>query len=318
MSLVVLLQTTAAQVGHTLASNWPFLVVSAVVAALLRVYVDQNKVAAFLQRHRSGGVLAATAAAVGTPLCSCGTTAIILGMMANLMPWAPIVAFMVASPLTSPEELLYSAGLFGWPFALTFFVASIALGLMGGLAAHVLESRGLLKNQARFRPISGGSGLAPAADRGVNSSAPQAAASEAGWRRVLTETARSGWRLLIYFLGFASVGYLINNLLPSTWASTLFSSGHYYSVPLAATLGVPFYLNTEASLPLVRSLLDAGMSQGAALAFLITGAGTSIGAIAGALTIARWRVVGLVIATLWVGAVISGLGYNAALAAGLF
>ena len=32
------------------------------------------------------------------------------------------------------------------------------------------------------------------------------------------------------------------------------------------------------------------MSQGAALAFLITGAGTSIGALGGALTIARWRV----------------------------
>jgi uncharacterized protein len=317
MNLVVLLQTTAAQVGHTLASNWPFLVVSAVVAALLRVYMDQNKVAAFLQRHRSGGVLAATAAAVGTPLCSCGTTAVILGMMANLMPWAPIVAFMVASPLTSPEELLYSAGLFGWPFALTFFVASIVLGLMGGLAAHVLESRGLLKNQARFRPISGGSGLAPAADSGVKLQAPPAA-TVGGWRRVLVETARSGWRLLIYFLGFAFVGYLLNNLLPSTWVPTLFSGGHYYSVPLAATLGVPFYLNTEASLPLVRSLLDAGMSQGAALAFLITGAGTSIGAVAGALTIARWRVVGLVIATLWVGAIIFGLGYNAVLAAGLF
>jgi uncharacterized membrane protein YraQ (UPF0718 family) len=317
MNLIGLLQNTVAQVWHTLAANWPFLAISAVIAALLRVYVDQNKVAGFLQRHRSGGVLAATAAAVGTPLCSCGTTAIILGMMASLMPWAPIVAFMVASPLTSPEELLYSAGLFGWPFALTFFGASIVLGLMGGLAAHVLEGRGLLKNQMRFRPISGGSGLAPAAEIGVKSDVLPLP-SQADWRIVLIETGRSGWRLLIYFLGFAFIGYLLNGLLPSTWVSTLFSSGRFYSVPLAATLGVPFYLNTEASLPLVLSLLDAGMSPGAALAFLITGAGTSIGAIGGALTIARWRVVGLVIATLWVGAVIFGFGYNAVLAAGLF
>jgi len=185
------------------------------------------------------------------------------------------------------------------------------------LTAHVLEARGLLKNQARFRPISGGSGLAPAVETGVKSDV-LALPSQAGWRRVLIETARSAWRLLIYFLGFAFIGYLLNGLLPSTWVSTLFSSGRFYSVPLAATLGVPFYLNTEASLPLVRSLLDAGMSPGAALAFLITGAGTSIGAVAGALTIARWRVVGLVIATLWVGAVLFGFGYNAALAAGLF
>jgi uncharacterized membrane protein YraQ (UPF0718 family) len=52
------------------------------------------------------------------------------------------------------------------------------------------------------------------------------------------------------------------------------------------------------------------MSQGAALAFLISGSGTSIGAITGALTIARWRVVGIVVATLWVGAIIAGMLFN--------
>jgi uncharacterized protein len=52
------------------------------------------------------------------------------------------------------------------------------------------------------------------------------------------------------------------------------------------------------------------MSQGAALAFLIAGAGTSIGAIIGALTIARWRVIALVVGTLWVGAILSGYVFN--------
>jgi len=52
------------------------------------------------------------------------------------------------------------------------------------------------------------------------------------------------------------------------------------------------------------------MSQGAALAFLITGAGTSLGALAGALTIARWRVISIVLGTLWVGAIVLGFGYD--------
>ncbi len=63
-------------------------------------------------------------------------------------------------------------------------------------------------------------------------------------------------------------------------------------------------------LPLFRAMLEGGMSQGAALAFLITGAGTSIGAIGGALTIARWRVIGIVIGTLWVGSILLGFAYN--------
>ena len=100
--------------------------------------------------------------------------------------------------------------------------------------------------------------------------------------------------------------------------TALFGGSNIYNVPLAATLGLPFYINAEASLPLVRALLDNGMSQGAALAFLIAGSGTSIGAITGALTIARWRVVGLVVALLWAGAILSGLVFNLLLALKLF
>src|SRR3990172_6467040 len=136
--LLDLLSKTILQVWHTLSANWIFLLASAVIAAALKLYVDQDRVAAFLQRNRKAGVFIATGAAVTTPLCSCGTTAIILGMMAGNMPWAPIVAFMVSSPLTSPQELVFSAGLFGWTFALAFFIASILLGLAGGGFAHIL------------------------------------------------------------------------------------------------------------------------------------------------------------------------------------
>jgi uncharacterized membrane protein YraQ (UPF0718 family) len=117
-------------------------------------------------------------------------------------------------------------------------------------------------------------------------------------------------RLLPLFFGFTFVGYLLNGLIPAAWITSLFGTGHAYSIPLAATLGLPFYINTEASLPLVRAMLESGMSQGAALAFLITGAGTSLGALGGLLTIARWRVITIVIGTLWAGSILIGFAYN--------
>ncbi len=151
-AFISLVTETLIKVWQTFAHNWPFLVASTVIAVWLNHALNPQKVAAFFQRNQAGGVLGAVFAAVATPLCSCGTTAILLGMMASMMPWAPIVAFMVASPLTSPQELIYSAGLFGWPFALTFFGASIVLGLIGGAAAHFMEKRGWLKDQIRFMP----------------------------------------------------------------------------------------------------------------------------------------------------------------------
>jgi uncharacterized membrane protein YraQ (UPF0718 family) len=391
------------KVWITLTHNWPFLLASVLISAALRLYIKPEKASAFLTRYRRVGVLGATAAAVTTPFCSCGTTAVILGMIASTIPWAPIVAFMVASPLTSPQELVYSAGLFGWPFAIAFFVSSILLGLLGGLVAEIFETRGWLLNQARFtrepsasnhidqtlHPSSAGAGsracscesaaremknLAPkrdirstrpilaanptlaleacctpalatpvtgcgcgpavlaapscgcgaetnrpAEEKLFNPAAPTDLASHrVTARQWIEEIYRTGKQLLVMFLGFAFIGYILNGLVPASWISAIFGSGKVYGVPLAATLGLPFYINTEGSLPLVRALIDGGMSQGAALAFLITGAGTSFGAVAGALTIARWRIIALVVGTLWVGAIALGFLYDVLLAARLF
>ena len=53
-------------------------------------------------------------------------------------------------------------------------------------------------------------------------------------------------------------GYLINNLIPATWVTALFGSGQTWGVALAATFGLPLYVNSDASLPLVKSFLDSG------------------------------------------------------------
>lgn len=57
---------------------------------------------------------------------------------------------LIASPLTSPDEVFYSAGLFGWPFAFTYFVAAISAGISGGFLAHYGEGKGWLTGQVRF------------------------------------------------------------------------------------------------------------------------------------------------------------------------
>lgn len=214
------------QVGHTLSINWPLLALSAVVAALLKLYADPAKVAALLERRRGAGILGATAAAVATPFCSCGTTAVVLGMMASMLPWAPIVAFMVASPLTSPEELFYSAGLFGWPFAITFFGASIILGILGGFLAAFAQKKGWLQNQARMKFKA-------------KVQATEVAGTKPGPRDILKELGVNALRLLAFFLPFAYIGYFLNGIIPHEWVTNLFGRGRSYGVPLAASLGLP-------------------------------------------------------------------------------
>ena len=292
--MLELVTKTLMQVMVTFSHTWPYLGLSVLVAAALKVHVEPARLRAWLARHQRASVI---------------------GAIATSMPWAPIVAFMVASPLTSPSQLLFTAGLFGWAFAGFHFVVAIGLGFAGAAAATVLESRGWLANQLRLAqptlaPIAGGSG----AVLSVEVTAPARPGLGEYAHAILIE----GRRLMLLFVAFAFVGYLINNLIPATWVTRLFGSGQTWGVALAATFGLPLYVNSDASLPLVKSFLDSGASAGAAMAFLITGAGTSVGAVVGALTIARWRVLAVVVATLWVGAIISGYVFDALTAGKLY
>ncbi|GAA4472702.1 permease [Phytohabitans houttuyneae] len=305
---------------------WPFLVLSIVAAAALNTYVDTERLAAALRRRTAVAVLGAVALATLTPFCSCGTMAVVLGALASRVPWAPVVAFLVASPLTSPEEYALSVGLFGLPFATTYFVAAILLGLFAGAVTSTVERTGWLAGQARLRTerpataggATGGSDAtscgasqvdtANAAGSGTTATLARNTPARTRWKldafaRELTVTAR---RLTLYFLGFAATGYLVIEAVPTAWLTDYLGGGSVLAVPLSALLGVPVYLNTEGSLPLVAALVEGGMGAGPALAFLVTGAGTSIGAITGLFLVARGRVVTLVVGLLATGAVLLG------------
>ena len=313
-ALLDLLGRVLGDVVGTLTRVWPFLAISVVAAAAISVYIGTDRVSSLLQRRSAVATGGAVMLATLTPFCSCGTTAVLLGMLAAAAPWAPLVAFMVASPLTSPSELVFSAGLFGWPFALIFFAGTIVLGIGAGGAAALLDRLGWLDGQARLddsacssgsceisRPVAVGIGPGTA-------SIAELPTFRQRWKldEFRQELLSVGRKLLLFFLGFTAVGYLAIEAIPTAWLTDHLGQGSAIAVPLAALLGIPAYVNTEASLPLVATLMEGGMGPGPAMAFLVTGAGTSVGAISGLFVIARGRVVGLVVALLLLGALAMG------------
>lgn len=307
----------AADVGGTFVRTWPFLAISIAAAAAITTFVGTERLQGVLHRRLWVGIVAAVALATLTPFCSCGTMAVLLGGMAASVPWAPLVAFLVASPLTSPSELVLSAGLFGWPFALVFFVGTIAIGLGAGALTVWIEGTGWLAGQERVSGEKDGcaGGVCPAEPATAVARLGPGAAAVAElapirrrptmadlWREVL----EIGRRLLLFFFAFTAVGYLVIEAIPTSWITGHLGGDSVVAVPAAALLGIPAYISTEGSLPLVAALTEGGMGSGAALAFLVTGAGTSIGAISGLLVIARRRVVGLVVGILLASAVVVG------------
>jgi uncharacterized membrane protein YraQ (UPF0718 family) len=320
--VVDLLARVVGDVTGTLVADWPYLLASVLAATVLTVYVGTDRLAGWLRRRRWTAITGAVLLATLTPFWSCGTTAVVLGMVATAAPRAPIVAFMVASPLTSPSELLMSAGLFGWSFALVYFVGATGLGFAAGGVTAVIEDRGWLSHQARMsaevEPCQTSCSAPAAADAPRASSGPvrtlplsrsTAAPGLVARLRLRAFTVaflRLGRRIGLYFLAYSALGYLVIETLPTHGLIGLLGSNPGWGVPLAAVLGIPIYLTSEGSLPMVAALTTGGLGPGPAMAFLITGSGTSIGAITGMLLIARRRIVSLVIAILLAGGTLLG------------
>jgi uncharacterized membrane protein YraQ (UPF0718 family) len=60
------------QVWETVREIWPYLLLSVLMAAAMRCYIDLQHISRWLQKYRAASVFASTSVAVSTPLCSCG------------------------------------------------------------------------------------------------------------------------------------------------------------------------------------------------------------------------------------------------------
>jgi uncharacterized membrane protein YraQ (UPF0718 family) len=155
------LKGTVWYVLNTLAHNSPALILGVLVAAAIQVYVDPDKMRGWLMRRSSISIPATVAFGAFTPFCACGTMAVVLSMLATSLPWGPVMAFLVSSPLMSPEEFVMMSGILGPAFAVAVAAASVLLGLGSGYATHVIEKKTrFLDNQLRFAPAKEAAGAA--------------------------------------------------------------------------------------------------------------------------------------------------------------
>ncbi|MDF2591154.1 MAG: hypothetical protein K0S75_620, partial [Clostridia bacterium] len=113
-------------------------------------------------------------------------------------------------------------------------------------------------------------------------------------------------KILLYFIIFISIGRVVEMIIPQSWIMTLFSADKAYSIPLAATIGLPLYLNDSSALPLLKSLINSGAGQGVVLAFIITGKATGVPVIAGMSTFLKKRAMLFYIGVIYIGGILAG------------
>lgn len=353
--ILELLVKTGKEVVISFQHNWNILLISIVIAVGLSTYVNTDKMTKFLFRKKNVSIIASVLFGSFTPLCACGTTAVLIGMLTTTLPWGPIMAFLTSSPLMSPDGFVFISGVIGLRFAIALTVASLVIGVASGLITNLIEKKTkYLENQSRFlgNQVSTAAACGCGAETAATDCACQPAVAvpacgcgssedAAGdgngtigivgdgqlccdqtsgstpvhndlmkklkLKELATNFFTLGIKQILFFYAvFIAIGSLINTFIPTSIIEVLFGNSSFYAVPLASLIGLPLYITTNSGVPIIQSLIQSGASEGAMLAFMITGSATSAWVIAGLATFMKKRAVALYVGFVLVGGIISG------------
>jgi len=252
----------------------PLIVPGIVVAAWIIASRADAHIARAFEGRTTASVLAASAIGAITPVCGVTVLPLMAGLLVAGVPLAPIMAFWLASPVTDPAILAATVATLGVNFAVGKTLAAAALGVAGGLVTAVVAQRSWV-----LRPLRD-SRLAQA--MGETSCGGRQPFEPRIWqtpqrRRAFARQALATSRLIVVCLipAFAAEYVLNATLTPGAMAAHV-GEDSWWAIPAAVFVGAPAYIDGYAALPLVRALIDNGMSKGAAMAFLVSGGVVSI------------------------------------------
>jgi uncharacterized membrane protein YraQ (UPF0718 family) len=248
-----------------MAQLWYFVILGALLGTLAWRYLPRTRIRRALQQRANGSIVVATLLGLVSPLCTFAAIPVAGSLITMGVPAAPLVAFVVASPLMNPSLFVYTAGTIGMEMAVARLLTACSVGLLAGFAAQFALRRRLLEFVDLAETPAG-----PYAAVAGGSSIPLRAEF-----RVLAQRFRGD---LFFIAKFFSLGIfiaaLVQTFLSQELVLALVGPGSVWAVPLAVALGVPLYACGGGSIPIVDSMMQMGMSPGAALAFFIAGPAT--------------------------------------------
>lgn len=292
-----------ADLGHTA----PFIIFAVLTIGYLKATGSEAILAQAFQGREVRMITVAAAAGGLSPFCSCEVIPFIAALLAAGAPLSAVMAFWLSSPLMDPAMFAITAGGLGFEFAIAKTVAAVALGLGGGLAVMALKNTNLVTDPLRPVDAKGcGCGASPF------SGAPLWRFWQEPKRR---ETFRDATLTNLLFLGkWLAFAYILQELMiryiPAETVADLVGGDGLAPILIAAFVGAPAYLNGYAAVPLVAGLVEQGMSQGAAMAFVVAGGVSCIPAAVAVWALVKPRVFMTYLALALSGAMVAGVAWN--------
>lgn len=245
------------------------LVVINYVMAVTRYYMPIEKIRNFLHSRNWYGFDYLFGASFGaiTPFCSCSSIPLFVGFLGAGIPIGVTFSFLITSPLVNEAAIALFIGIFGIKLTAIYVVASIAIGVLGGLILsrvnvkkHISSDILEMSKAVKINDDTDGSAKFSKKLWGV------------WWREGYGLTKK----LIPYVLIGVGLGAFIHGYVPQEFFEKTLSSDAWWTVPLATIVAVPFYSSAVAVIPIMQVLVAKGVAVGTALAFMMATVGLSL------------------------------------------
>ena len=246
-----------------------------------------------------GNVYAALGGAV-TPFCSCSTVPVLSGMMQARIRFGFCFTFLMASPLVNEAVIIILWKYFGWQYLLSFVSLALLLPIVFGIIADSLRFDQFVRDYVyRKNDIPG------EVKTSTNTGFAVPLKAKLKFAALMSKTETIS--VLPYLAVGLLIGGLIHGFVPDNWIINL---SNQFSGPtmilLMAILGIPFYFNLMAVIPVAFALTDKGIGIGAVTAFLVAGAGTSLPELILLFKLFRTELLVIHVLFMWLAAVLMG------------
>ena len=231
-----------------------------------------------------------------TPFCSCSSIPLFIGFTSSGLPLAVTFSFLISSPLVDLASMILLASVFNWPIALAYVVVGIVLAVVGGtligrarmeqyVEAFVTQHKALDMPQEQ---LTLGDRLTYA-------------------REQVGEIIHRVW---LYVLIGVGIGAAIHNWIPEELISATIGQDNWWSVPLAALVGVPMYADIFGTLPIAEALVGKGVGIGTVLAFMMAVTALSLPSLIMLKKVVKTPLLALFFAIVVVGIMLIGFLFN--------
>ena len=190
-----------------------------------------------------------------TPFCSCSSIPIFIGFTSAWLPLGVTFSFLISSPLVDLASIILLASIFNWRTAIAYVLVGLLLAVVSG----TVISR--LKLERYVEPyVYGNKSLdmeqeeLTVKDR-IDYSKDQ-----------VKDIIKRVWKYVIIGVG---IGAAIHNWIPESLITAVLGQDKWYSVLIAALVGIPMYADIFGTLPIAEALIAKNVGLGTVLTFMM-------------------------------------------------